>query len=408
MNFSNLKIAIIHDWLVTSGGAERVLEQIIDCFPNAHLYVVVDFIPKHLRQCIEGKIVKTSFIQRLPFANKFYWYYSPLMPLAIEQFDLAEYDIIISSSYAVAKGIIVGPDQLHISYIHSPIRFAWDLKNYYLKAFNYERGVKSLLARLLFHYLKLWDSSSVNSIDSIVTNSHFTNRRILKAYHRNATVIYPPVNTNIFTLHEEKEDFYLVASFMNPFKRIDLAVAAFAKMPNRKLVVIGDGPEFTNIQSQAAANTSFLGYVTTEKLKDYMQRAKAFIFVAPEDFGIVMAEAQACGTPVIAYGKGGAVEIVRDIKRQHPTGVLFEEQTVAALIGAVKKFEREGDRITANVCRQNALRFAPYRFREELKSFVAREWFNFQGKLNEGLELSEPETGPCLYESEATNFLTQR
>lgn len=377
MNFSNLKIAIIHDWLVTSGGAERVLEQIICCFPNAHLYVVIDFLPEHHRQFIKDKIIKTSFIQHLPFANKIYWYYSPLMPLAIEQFDLSDYDIIISSSYAVAKGIIAGPDQLHISYIHSPIRFAWDLKNYYLKAFNYDRGVKSLLARLLFHYLKLWDSSSVNSIDSIITNSYFTGRRILKAYRRNATVIYPPVNTDFFSFHKEKEDFYLVASFMNPFKRIDLVVDAFTKMSNRKLIVIGDGPELQKIQSQATSNISFLGYVTVEKLRDYMQRAKAFVFAAPEDFGIIMVEAQACGTPVIAYGKGGAVEIVRDLNHQYPTGVLFPQQTITSLVQAIEKFEMEQDRIALEACRQNALRFAPDYFREELKMFVKQKWSEF-------------------------------
>lgn len=388
MNFSNLKVAIIHDWLVTSGGAERVLEQIISCFPNAHLYVVINFLPQHHRQFLKDKIIKTSFIQHLPFANKMYWYYSPLMPLAIEQFDLSDYDIIISSSYAVAKGIIAGPDQLHISYIHSPIRFAWDLKHYYLKAFNYERGIKSLLTRLLFHYLKLWDSSSVNSIDYIITNSHFTGRRILKAYRRNATVIYPPVNTDIFTFYQEKEDFYLIASFMNPFKRIDLVVNAFTKMPSRKLVVIGDGPEFKKIKSTATSNISFLGYVPVEKLRDYMQRAKAFIFAAPEDFGIIMVEAQACGTPVIAYGKGGAVEIVRDLNSQCPTGVLFDEQTVNSLVQAIKKFEIAQDRIAVEACRQNSLRFASEDFREQFKIFVQQKWSEFKRQLS-GEELEQ-------------------
>lgn len=378
MNFSDLKIAIIHDWLVTPGGAERVLEQIISCFPKAHLYVVIDFISQERRQFLKDKIIKTSFIQHLPFANKMYWYYSPLMPLAIEQFDLSDYDIIISSSYAVAKGIIAGPDQLHISYIHSPIRFAWDLKNYYLKAFNYERGIKSLLARLLFHYLKLWDSSSVSGVDFIITNSQFTGRRILKAYRRTATVIYPPVNTDIFTFHKEKEDFYLIASFMNPFKRIDLVVDAFTKLPNQKLVVIGDGPEFKKIQSKATSNISFLGYVPVETLKDYMQRAKAFIFAAPEDFGIIMAEAQACGTPVIAYGKGGAVEIVRDLNGVCPTGVLFSQQTVNSLVQAIEKFEIEQERITFDDCRQNALRFAPEYFCQQLTMFVQQKWSEFK------------------------------
>lgn len=379
---STPKIAVIHDWLVTSGGAERVLESILSCFPEAHLYVVIDFLPEQHRQFLQGRIVKTSFIQHLPFAKNKYWNYLPLMPLAVEQFDLSGYDIIISSSHVVAKGVIVEPDQLHISYIHSPIRFAWDLQNYYLTAFGYQKGLKSLLARLLFHYLRIWDSRTANSIDVLIANSRFIARRIVKAYRREAKVIYPPVNIDIFKFHEEKQDFYLVASFMNPFKKIDLIVEAFASLPNQQLVVIGDGPDFRKIQSKAGTNVTFLGYQPIEKLIKYMQRAQAFIFAAPEDFGIIMVEAQACGTPIIAYGKGGAVEIVRDLDRQNPTGVLFSQQTVASLVQAVEQFEIEGDRISPKDCRENALRFAPTHFQEALKLCVQENWSRFKTQLN--------------------------
>ncbi len=381
MSISTPKIAIVHDWLVTSGGAERVLESIMSCFPEAHLYVLIDFLPEPHRQFLQGKVIKTSFIQNLPFAKSKYWNYLPLMPLAVEQFDLSDYDIILSSSHIVAKGVIVEPDQLHISYIHSPIRFAWDLQNYYLTAFGYQRGLKSLLARLLFHYLRIWDSRTANSVDILLANSHFIARRIVKTYRREASVIYPPINTEIFSFYKEKKDFYLTASFMNPFKKIDLVVESFTAMPNQQLVVIGDGPDFRKIQSKAGANVTFLGYQPLEKLIEYMQKAKAFIFTAPEDFGIIMAEAQACGTPVIAYSKGGAVEIVRGLEQEKPTGVLFSQQSVDCLVEAVEQFEKENYRISAENCRANALRFAPIYFRSALELCVRESWLHFELQL---------------------------
>ena len=388
MSISSPKIAVIHDWLVTFGGAERVLEHILSCFPEADLYVVIDFLPEHHRQFLQGRVIKTSFIQYLPFAKSKYWNYLPLMPLAVEQFDLCDYDIIISSSHVVAKGVIAEPDQLHISYIHSPIRFAWDLQSYYLKAFGYQHGLKSLFARLIFHYLRIWDSRTANSVDILLANSHFIARRIVKTYRREALVIYPPINTDTFSFHKEKEDFYLTASFMNPFKKIDLIVEAFTAMPNQQLVVIGDGPDFRNIQSKAGANVTFLGYQPVEELRDYMQRAKAFIFAAPEDFGIIMAEAQACGTPVIAYSKGGAVEIVRGLEEENPTGVLFSQQTVDCLVQAIEKFEVENYRISAENCRKNSLRFAPIHFQEALKLCVQENWSQFKMQLK-GSEVGE-------------------
>jgi glycosyltransferase involved in cell wall biosynthesis len=373
MNLSNLKIAVIHDWLVISGGAEKVLEQILICFPQSDVFSIIDFLPTNQRDFLQNSTVKTSFIQKLPRAKQSYWYYLPLMPLAIEQFDLSNYDVIISSSHAVAKGIIVNPDQLHISYVHSPPRFAWDLQNYYLKNFGYQKNIKSLLARILFHYLRIWDCRTANSVDVFIANSHFIARRITKVYRRNSIIIYPPVDIDVFSFYPNKEDFYLTASFMNPFKRVDLIVEAFAALPDKRLFVIGEGPDFKKIQSQVTSNVQLLGYQDIEKLKYYMQRAKAFLFAAPEDFGIIMAEAQACGTPVIAYGKGGATEIVQGLEQCHPTGVLFPEQTISSIVQAIKQFEQSQDVIEPEVCRQNVLRFSPKNFQRLFGEAVSEE-----------------------------------
>ncbi|MBD2255942.1 glycosyltransferase family 4 protein [Pseudanabaena sp. FACHB-2040] len=377
MNIANLRIAVVHDWLVISGGAEKVLEQILLCFPQAHVYSIVDFLPENQRKFLGNASVTSSFIQSLPLSKRYYWYYLPLMPLAIEQFDLSDYDIVISSSHAVAKGVITHPHQLHISYIHSPVRFAWDLQNYYLNVFGYQRGIKSLLARTLFHYLRLWDSRTANGIDLIIANSRFIARRIKKTYGCESTIIYPPVDVERFSLSNSKQDFYLTASFMNPFKKIDLIVEAFAELPNQKLIVIGDGPEFKRIQAKATSNVELVGYQETDTLKSYMQQARAFIFAAPEDFGIIMAEAQACGTPVIAYGRGGATEIIQGLDQEHPTGVFFPKQNIPSLIQAIEQFEQSRDLISPETCRQNALRFAPNFFQESFRSIVDAEWLKF-------------------------------
>jgi glycosyltransferase involved in cell wall biosynthesis len=295
-----MKVAIVHDWLVVSGGAEKVLEQMIACFPQADIFSLVDFLED--RSIVHNKLVKTSFIQRLPYAKKKYRAYLPLMPLAIEQFDLSGYDLVLSSSHAVAKGVLVGPDQTHVSYVHSPIRYAWDLQHQYLREARLEHGPRSWAARMLLHYLRNWDARSANGVDRMIANSQFVARRIMKSYRREAAVIAPPVDVQAFEVGDKKGDFYLTASRMVPYKRIDMIVEAFASMPDRKLVVIGDGPQMDLVRSKATPNVSILGYQSFEVLKDHMQRAKAFVYAAEEDFGIAIVEAQACGTPVIAYG----------------------------------------------------------------------------------------------------------
>src|SRR5471032_2460878 len=362
------RVAIVHDWLVAFAGAEKVLEQIVICFPDADLFSVVDFMEE--RSWMRGKKVTTSFIQKLPQAKKRYRSYLPLMPLAIEQLDVSGYDLVISSSHAVAKGVLTGPDQIHVSYVHSPIRYAWDLQHQYLQQSNLTSGVKSLLARMVLHYMRNWDVRTPNSVDYFIANSAFIARRINKVYHRDSHVIFPPVDVEAFQLCDVKEDFYLTASRMVPYKKIDLIVEAFAKMPERKLIVIGDGPDMRKIRDKATPNVEIMGYQPFSVLQDKMRRAKAFVFAAEEDFGISVVEAQACGTPVIAYGKGGALETVRDLSEFRPTGMFFDEQNADSIIAAVRRFDDNIKRFSAADCRANAEQFSAANFRERFFSHV--------------------------------------
>lgn len=376
-----MKVAVIHDWLVTYAGAERVLEQIVLCFPDADIFSIVDFLADDERGFIADKRATTSFIQKLPKAKSLYRNYLPLMPLAIEQLDLSGYDLVISSSHAVTKGVLVGPDQLHISYVHSPIRYAWDLQHQYLRESNLDHGLKGWLVRWILHKIRLWDVRSANTVDSFIANSHFISRRIEKCYRRSSTVIYPPVDISAFSFRTEKEDFYLTASRMVPYKKMPMIVEAFSAMPGKRLVVIGGGPEFEKSRAVAGPNVTLMGWQPFEVLKDHMQRAKAFVFAAEEDFGIAPLEAQACGTPVIAFAKGAVLETVQGLDTAHPTGVFFNEQTPAAIKAAVEVFEHDAARITPEACRENVLRFSPERFRTEFTEFVEKEWEHFQKKL---------------------------
>lgn len=376
-----MKVAVIHDWLTVYAGAERVLEQILLCYPDADLYGVIDFIPPGGRGFMLEKTATTSFIQNLPFARTKYRQYLSLMPLAVEQFDLSGYDLVISCSHAVAKGVITGPDQLHVSYVHSPMRYAWDLQHQYLRDSGLDKGVKGWVAKWLLHKMRLWDVRTANGVDCFIANSQFIRRRIWKTYRRDAAVIYPPVEISKFILREDKEDFFLAASRFVPYKKMDLIAEAFTAMPERRLVIIGDGPEMQKVRAKAGPNVTVLGYQPDDVLRDYMQRAKAFVFAAEEDFGIVPLEAQACGTPVIAYAKGGALETIRGLDDEQPTGVFFKEQSVPAIKAAVSSFEQEAARILPVTCRENALRFAPERFRAEFKACVETEMDSFQQSI---------------------------
>lgn len=365
-----MKIAIIHDWLVTYAGAERVLAGLLDVWPEADLFAVIDFLSDEDRAHIGGKRATTTFIQQLPKAKTHYQKYLPLMPLAIEQLDMSNYDLVISSSHAVAKGVLTGPNQLHISYVHSPIRYAWDLQHQYLHEASLDHGFRAKLARMLLHYMRMWDQRTASGVDDFVANSHFIGRRINKSYRRESTVIYPPVDTRQFTLHAAKEDYYLTASRMVPYKRIPMIVEAFSRMPDKKLVVIGSGPEMEKARELATPNVTLMGYQSFAVLLHHMQRARAFVFAAEEDFGIAPIEAQACGTPVIAYGRGGVLETVRGIDHPEPTGLFYTQQTPESLIAAVQAFELQAHLIKPDACRTSAERFSTERFRQEIKTFV--------------------------------------
>ena len=365
-----MKVAVVHDWLVVRGGAERVLEAILSIVPGADIYTTVYDKDVFKNSEISSHKITASFVNRLPFGIKKYRNYLPLMPIAVEQFDLSKYDLIISSSYAVAKGVISGPDQIHISYVHSPMRYAWDLQSQYLRDSGFDRGIKSWLARWLLHKIRIWDLRTANGVDLFIANSKFIARRIWKIYRRKSKVIYPPVDISSFDLVENKSDYYVTASRMVPYKKIATIVEAFAEMKEKKLVVIGDGPDMKKVRSKAMPNIEILGYQPDDVLRDYLKRAKAFVFAAEEDFGILPVEAQACGTPVIAYGKGGVLETVNSLDSAMPTGIFFEEQSVSSIIKAVEEFESVSEKIKAASCRENAARFSQERFAAEFKKLL--------------------------------------
>lgn len=331
-----MRIAIVHDWLVVNAGAEKVLKSIYELYPTADLFSLVDFLSLKDKKDIfddEKKIINTSFIQSFPNSKKYFRYYLPLFPKAIESFDLSSYDLIISSSWAVAKGIKKIKNQKHICYCHTPIRYAWDLYDEYT---NSLKQPKKFFVELTLKYIRNWDIRTLDRVNYFIANSNFVKDRIKKTYDLDSVVIYPPVDTDIFTLKESKEDYYLTASRLVPYKKTKLIVEAFNAMPNKKLIVIGDGEEFDTIRKIASNNITVLGYQSQHNLVNYMKNAKAFLYAAIEDFGIVPIEAMSCGTPVIALNEGGTKETVKNLK----TGLHFKRQNISDIIRSVNDFEK--------------------------------------------------------------------
>ncbi len=367
------RVAIIHDWLMTYAGAERVLAEMLAIWPDADLFATFDFLSDEDRKKLSGKKARTTFAQHIPTISRTYRTLLPLMQLAAEQHDVREYDLIVSSSHAVAKGVLTGPDQTHVSYVHSPMRYAWDLQHEYLRDAHLDRGLKSFLARYVLHRARIWDSRTANGVDSFVANSHFVSRRIAKAYGRPSSVIYPPVDTEFFTPDGNRDQFYLAAARLVPYKKMHAIAEAFKLLPNKRLLLVGDGPEAQRVRSSAGPNVEMLGHVTNEALRDYLRGARAFIFAAEEDFGITPVEAQACGTPVIAFGRGGATETIVGLGNSRPTGVFFNQQTPEAIAAAVQNFEKHEHKISSADCRSNALRFSTKTFREKLLAHVTAE-----------------------------------
>jgi glycosyltransferase involved in cell wall biosynthesis len=371
---TDLSVAIVHEWFVNYAGSERVVENFLKVTPEAQLYALVDHLKENERGYLGGRKANTTFIQNLPFSNGKFRSYLPLFPLAIESLDLRQHDLILSSNHAVAKGIIKSADQFHISYCHSPMRYAWDLYHQYLSEAKLTRGIKGFLAQTILSNLRIWDYVSAQRVNQFVANSHYIKRRILNVYGRTADVIYPPVETEKFTFSDQKDDYYFTAARFVPYKKVDLVVEAFSQMPTKKLIVVGNGPETKKIKQLATPNITLLDHVSSSELQQLMTRAKAFVFAAEEDFGITLAEAQAAGTPVVAFGKGGAAEIVLNEK----TGILFPQQTASSLIDAIQKFENKLDSIEPSACADNAQRFSVARFQAEWNSYISEKWEGFK------------------------------
>jgi glycosyltransferase involved in cell wall biosynthesis len=360
------KIAIIHEWLTSFAGSERVLEQLLLLYPEADLFAVADFLAPADRHFLHGRQPRTTFLQRAPFARRHLRQYLGLMPLAIEGLDLRGYDIVISSSHAVAKGVLTGPDQFHLCYCHSPIRYAWDMQAQYLELSGLTGGVRRAFARALLHYMRLWDARTANGVNLFVVNSHYIARRIRKTYGREALVLHPPVDVDAFTPRASKDRYYICVARLVPYKRADLVVEAFARMPERRLVVVGDGPLAALCRRKAGPNVEFRGALTSAELRPLMENARALVFAAEEDFGITIAESLASATPVICYGRGGATEIVEE----DATGIFFEEQTPESLIAAVDRFECSEHLLDRVLMRASVERFHPRQFRREFDELL--------------------------------------
>ena len=364
------RVAIVHEWLVTYAGSEKVLEAMLQVFPDADIFCALDFLPDKFRGNFKNSKIRTSFIQRIPLARYLHRHLLALMPLAVEQHDLSDYDIVISNSHAVAKGCLTSAGQLHICYCYTPIRYAWDLQFQYLKESNLLWGLRSIVARWILHKIRIWDARTPLAVDAFIACSHYIARRIAKVYRRDSAVIYPNVDVDSFQVGQQEGDFYVTASRIVPYKKIPLIVSAFKQMPSRKLIVIGDGPLLNECIALASPNVKVLGYQPDDVLLAHLMRARAFIFAAEEDFGIAPVEAQACGTPVIAFGRGGATETVIDGE----TGIFFNEQTAEAIVKAVDEFELCREKFDRARIRQNAERFSTSRFCSEFRDFVFKHW----------------------------------
>ena len=364
-----MKVAIVHDWLYTIGGAERVLKQMLKCYPNADVYTLFDKLSDTERAWIGYKKAHTSFLDRIPRVGKLHRTLLPLMPFAVEQWDFSKYDLVISSSYAVAKGVITGPDQVHISYVHSPMRYIWDLQQQYLKESGGQFGLKSLLTRVIFYKMRLWDTASGSRSDAVLANSAFVARRIKKAFGRTADVIYPPVDVTDWAADEPRGDHFLTAGRLVGYKNSRAIVEAFALLPEQKLIVAGEGPEAALLRAIASPNVTFVGFVTDSELRRLMASARAVVLAAEEDFGILAVEAQAEGTPVICLGRGGACENVI-ANGPRPTGMYFSSPQSTEIATCINMFiTRESD-FSKAACRGNALTFSAERFCRQFKEFV--------------------------------------
>ena len=364
------RIAIVHEWLTTLGGSELVLKEMLQVYPGADVFALVDVMAAGDRAALglNGRAVTTTWMQRVPGIGRRYRAMLPLMPSAVRGYDLKSYDVVISNTHAVSHRVRVRKGARHLVHCCSPIRYAWDLREQYLQESGLHRGVKGTMARTMLEWIRRGDYEAAQRPHAYAGISRYIGERIKRCYGREATIIYPPVDTEYFTAgaeSREQGDYYLAASRMVPYKKLPMIAEAFTRhLPNRRLVIIGDGPELPRVRAAAGANVTIHGAASREVLRDHLRRARAFVFAADEDFGILPVEAQACGTPVIAYGVGGARETVVEGE----TGLFFGEQTPESVADAVRRFET----ITfdAASCQANAERFSVNRFRGEFRAWV--------------------------------------
>jgi len=364
-------VAFVHDWFTMPGGADKVAHEIIDVIQPSGVFCLFNFMsPSSMDAVSPGLEPKTSFIQKLPFARKVYRQLAPLYPVAISRLDVSDFDVIISSSWAAAKGIKKRPGQVHLCYCHTPMRFAWDLQDTYLEKYGYDSGVKRKLAKRMITRLRNWDAKTAQQVDYFMANSAFVADRIVRAYGRRSEVIYPPVDTSRFTLHEPKLNYYFTASRFVDYKNLDLIIRAFNGMPDRQLLIAGQGPLEKSLKKIAGPNIRFLGWINDSELVHFMQRARAFVNASVEDFGIAGLEAQACGTPVIALGRGGYSETVIEGE----TGLFFHREHHEALADAIIRFEKRT--FDPYSIRHHAVTFDRSIFRESFVNFFLDKTFS--------------------------------
>jgi len=361
----NARVAIVHDWCPDFRGGERVLARLCALFPNSEVFTLFDFLREDIKeQYFKDVEFHASMANRLPLVQRYYRSLFFMCPFFIEQFDVTGFDAVISSSAAFANGVIARPDQPHLSYVLSPVRYAWDEQFSYLQQGKLDYGPKGMLFRYMLHNLRTWDTRTAHGPDRMVAISSYIQARIKRVYGRKSELVYPPVETDKFTCVTDKDDYYVSASFLAPYKRTDLVILAFNEMPSKRLVVVGEGQQSKALRKLAGPNVTFAGYLPRHEYIRTVAEAKAMVFAGCEDFGIALAEAQACGTPLIAFSRGGARDIVADVlgKSDRPTGLLFKSQTTAAIRDAVEYFESKSSMVTPSACRANSLRFSEKNF----------------------------------------------
>lgn len=370
-----MKKALIHDFLSVCGGAEKCVESFTNIWDDIDVYSLVDYLSEEDRaRVLKGKYAHTSFITKLPLTNKYFRYYFPLFPKAVERFDLSDYDLVLSSSHSAAKGVLTRPDQLHICYIYTPPRYLWDFYDSYRQSYGIDKGIKGIAAEYFLNRMRKWDIDTADRPNHYIAISKYVAERVHRIYGRQADIIYPPVDTDRFDLGTCTDSYYITSSRLVPYKRIDMIANAFT-LSGKKLVIIGDGPQMEKIRKAAGKNIEIMGRQNQETIIELTKKAKAFIFAAEEDFGIAPLEAQACGVPVIAYGRGGALETINGYfvgTRPHngATGIFFREQTVNSLNSAVACFEGHIDLFDKRTIRENSLRFGRQRFENEIQSYI--------------------------------------